>query len=156
MAEEFFRACPNVRLLSVVDNSGVWASSFAGQVEKLEVVSSNPIVSISKHCPSLLELNLSHKRIYVNDPALDKTSIDWSKVGCKLERLVLSGFSFSQDGLKTIRKHCSNLKHIDMRSFREDNRSIAVFLGSVFTKWTRMNWLMWPVIVKMQDFTPLL
>lgn len=41
MVGDLLAACPNVRSLSVVEDHGLWASAFATQLEKLEVISSS-------------------------------------------------------------------------------------------------------------------
>lgn len=54
MVGHFLGGCPNVRSLSVYEDHGEWASAFAEQFERPEVVSNNDTCAIPKYCPSLL------------------------------------------------------------------------------------------------------
>lgn len=129
--EDFLEACRNVRPLSLVEKSGVWASALGMQLEQLQVVTSNPTDVIAKRCPSLLELNFRYfvKAIY-HLPYMLTSGIDWKHIGAKLELLTFSGFLLSQDELKRMRIHCKNLRHISICSFRRKNRNMAGFITS--------------------------
>lgn len=127
--EEFHRACPNVRSLSVVENIGKWSSMFAPQLEKLEVARWRPFGFIPKHCSSLLELIFHYKGTF-GLPYLDISAFDWGNMSGKLESLVLTMIIISEDGLKNIQKQCKNLKYIDIRSSSEFALHIAEFIAS--------------------------
>lgn len=63
---------------------------------------------------------------------MDVSSIDWKSIGSKLERLILAdGVTFSEDGLKRMRKHCHNLKRIELRGSNpvEENGRIPQFIS---------------------------
>lgn len=127
MVDEFLKACPNVRSLSVVDQSGEWSSAFETQLEKLEVVSS----PMPKCGPSLLELNICYQSQFKDGfSPFDVSDIDWDNVGNKVECLVLSQTLTSDDGLKRMPKKWKNLKHIDLCTVLTDNELIAEFIAS--------------------------
>lgn len=133
LVDNFVDACPNVRSLSIVEKCGGWASAFAMQVERLEVVSNNPECAIPNYCPALVELNLCNKSNYANDfPYLHISGINWDHVGTKLESLTLTGFLHSEDELNRIRMACKGLKHIDIWSLSalQDTRKISEFIAS--------------------------
>lgn len=142
MVPDFLNACPNVRSLSVVDQSGVWASAFAAKLEKLEVVSENPNGAVPKYCPSVIELDYS----YEEDPTIssvlgrylhienkiDLKDIEWSIFGSTLQSLRLTGeeVEVTESVLDRIRRHCHNLKHIDISKICTTNDSVMKFVAS--------------------------
>jgi len=128
MVGDFQRSCPNVRSLSVKETRSLWASTFARQLEKLEVESNGIQDLFPSICPDLLELNID-----TGNPFFDSNSIDWNNVGSKLESLRIEQMVNSQDVLKNIRKHCESLKHIDIHMtcyFSEPPLFIAEFIAS--------------------------
>lgn len=129
MVGDFLRSCPNVRSLSVAEISGLWSSAFAMQLEKLEVSSSNTAIVFIKSGSALRELNLDCGYSFC-----EEGDIEWGGIGKKLERLMISGVSCSEDGLKTMREHCKNLKHVDLRIANafsvEESRNMAEFISS--------------------------
>lgn len=85
LVADFRDACPNVRLLSVVDTEGMSTYAFARQLEKLEV--SSPRLDFPESCPCLLGLNFSYDRQTLNTYGhfhKPGSVLRWNKVGSKL------------------------------------------------------------------------